>query len=150
MTISTHELLMELLEKSNQSTIDKAIELAVAVSLSATAVPKGAEIDALSKMNPKTPVYFATVQRYEDRMNEHLGICEATGRPLVPRMRFISDMIQQYMRITPSTGKSEKNRAEMVLETMQKGALVRQPDLGTRLPFLPSAEEVPESSGKFK
>ena len=140
---SSQEILNQSLQNLDKSALEKAIALAVAMGLIATIVPKGNEIDTTSKLNPKTPVYFSGIERYEDRMNEHLGICQATGRSLVEPMHFISDMIQQYMRITPSTGKSEKNRAELFLETMQKGALLPSESYGVNIPQ-PRALEPPQ------
>lgn len=133
---TSHELLMEALDSADKGMISKAVQYSVAVALSAIAVPKSNEIDALSKMNPRTPVYFSVVLAYEKRMNNLLGVVRATGKPLYRPMSVFSDVIQTYMRITPSTGKSPKNRAEMILETMAKGALMPVDD--TR-PIIPGA-----------
>lgn len=131
---SSHDLLMEALDETDQSMISKAVQYAVAVALAAIAVPKGTEIDALSKMNPRTPVYFSVWLAYEERVNSLLGTVRATGKPLYRPMTFFSDVIQVYMRITPSTGKSPKNRAEMILETMGKGALAPVDDMQHGMP----------------
>jgi len=147
--MSSHEVLSRTLVDSQKSALDKAIELSVAVALSAVAVPKGTEIEALSKLNPKTPVYFSILQEYEKRMNQLLGVCKATGLPLVPQMKWISGMVQTYMRITPSTGKSPTSRADALLETIATGrALQRQPDMG-RIPFGGVEEDKIPSDEKY-
>jgi len=131
---TSHDLLMQALDSADKGMISKAVQYSVAVALSAIAVPKGDEIDALSKMNPRTPVYFAVVLAYEKRMNNLLGVVRATGKPLYKPMTIFSDVVQRYMKITPSTGRSPTNRAEMILETMAKGALQPTEDFRTTLP----------------
>lgn len=131
---TSHALLMQALDSADKNMISKAVQYSVAVALSAIAVPKGTEIDALSKMNPRTPVYFSVWLAYEERVNALLGTVRATGKPLYRPMSFFSDVIQVYMRITPSTGKSPKNRAEMILETMGKGALAPVEDMKHSMP----------------
>lgn len=152
---TSHELLMEALDAADKGMISKAVQYSVAVALSAIAVPKGDEIDALSKMNPRTPVYFAVVLAYEKRMNNLLGVVRATGKPLYKPMTVFSDVIQRYMKITPSTGKSPINRAEMILETMAKGALQPQPDFapgqpGFANPLLEQPQGRVDADGKKK
>lgn len=144
---TSHALLMEALDSADKGMISKAVQYAVAVALSAIAVPKGTEIDALSKMNPRTPVYFSVWLAYEKRVNELLGTVRATGKPLYKPMSFFTDVIQVYMRITPSTGKSPKNRAELILETMGKGALQPVDDTKALLPG-PRTMEAPEPKKK--
>lgn len=131
---TSHRLLMEALDSADKGMISKAVQYAVAVALSAIAVPKGTEIDALSKMNPRTPVYFSVWLAYEKRVNDLLGTVRATGKPLYKPMSFFTDVVQVYMRITPSTGKSPKNRAELILETMAKGALAPVDDTQHPMP----------------
>lgn len=146
---TSHALLMEALDSADKGMISKAVQYSVAVALSAIAVPKGTEIDALSKMNPRTPVYFSVTLAYEKRMNNLLGVVRVTGKPLYKPMTVFSDVIQRYMRITPSTGKSPKNRAEMILETMAKGALAPVDDTKAILPG-PRALEAPEPKKRFR
>lgn len=116
------------------------LEGAKGVSLLAAATPKGAEIDALSKLNPKTPVYFSVLLGDEKRINELAGKVKALGEPLYLPMHFFSDMVLRYMQITPSTGKSEINRAEAVLDTLKGPPLVSIPFEGGR----PSPQQLPE------
>ena len=131
---TSHDLLMQALDSADKGMISKAVQYSVAVALSAIAVPKGSEIDALSKMNPRTPVYFAVVLAYEKRMNNLLGVVRATGKPLYKPMTIFTDVVERYMKITPSTGRSPTNRAEMILETMAKGALQPTEDFRPTLP----------------
>lgn len=144
---TSHQLLMEALDSADKGMISKAVQYAVAVALSAIAVPKGTEIDALSKMNPRTPVYFSVWLAYEKRANTLLGTVRATGKPLYKPMSFFTDVVQVYMRITPSTGRSPKNRAELILETMGKGALSPVDD--TR-PILPGARLLEQPKNRSK
>lgn len=145
---TSHDLLMEALDTTEQNMISKAVQYSVAVALAAIAVPKAKEIDALSKMNPRTPVYFSVWLAYEKRVNALLGTVRATGKPLYRPMSFFTDVVQVYMRITPSTGRSPKNRAELILETMAKGALMPVDDTGAMLPG-PRTLEAPEEKKRF-
>lgn len=143
--MTTNELLNQALQESNRSTLEKAIEYSVAIALASTAVPKGDEIHALSKMNPKTPVYAAFLKAFETEFNERLA------SDLSPPLVIFTEIIDFYMRITPSTGKSQISRADSVLETLKIGrALQRQPDMGGRMPFLPVEESVPPSTEQYK
>ena len=136
------------LDSKSPNLFQMALEIAKAQAFAAVAVPRGKEIHALSKMNPRTPVYFSIWLAYEKRMNTLLGTLRATGKPLYRPMSFFTDVVSVYMRITPSTGKNPKNRAQEVLETLQKGGLLPAME-GKRVPFLPEAESVPDSKGRF-
>ena len=152
MAETSSDLMLEHLNelKRTASALDKAIEYAVAVSLSAVATPKGTEINALSKLNPRSPVYFGIIREYEKRLNELLGRLKSTGKPLCKPMSFFSGAIETYMDITPSTGLSEMNRAEAVLQTISQGRALQRVPEGVRMPFAPDEQEVPESTGRFK
>lgn len=148
---TSHALLMQALDSADKNMISKAVQYSVAVALSAIAVPKGTEIDALSKMNPRTPVYFSVWLAYEERVNALLGTVRATGKPLYRPMSFFSDVIQVYMRITPSTGKSPVNRADAILDTMGKGAAL-QPAQDHKGHNMPGPEQIgmPEPKKSWK
>ena len=123
------------------------LEATKGLTLMATATPTGDEIDALSKLNPKTPVYFSVLLGFETRVNELAGIVKVLDEPLYRPMHFFSDMVLKYMQIAPSTGKSEKNRAEAVLDTLKGPPLVTYPPMGARIPE-PIAMEGPDHKGQ--
>ena len=118
---SRDNLKKDLKDLSNKSLVDKATELATAIVISATVTPQGSEIKTTSKLNTTTPVYFSVGLAFQTRFNSLLGEIDILDDFLYGPLMLYSNIINEYMAITPSVGKSDVNRAEFALEHLGTG-----------------------------
>ena len=126
---SGHDILSNAL--NDKKNIDKAIELAVALVLFNAGVPVGNAVEPMANTNSRVPLTCGILLAFEKRLNELLGVCETIGGPLYPPMTFFSELIHNYLRLTPSV---QGTRAEQILNILGGGgAIARMPDTGTHI-----------------